>query len=313
MRVAGVITFALCVLLQLQDTASFTASWSPHGSYSRRRVELDDVMTVFEGKYCGGARGHVRKELRAKRDVEEEQESQDIVEKLFGMFFGQKEDAPANLKRMTIESFPDQYPAEKVLQADPVPGDSKDVAVIRPLLKQTELESRKLKLAFDAKRNGWKAAAFHKGVDFKGPGIVVAKTKGGAVVGGYNPKGWAGYGEYRPGISAFLFTWRDGDTSKRAVKLRKIGGAGLAVWDRPECGPLFGSEGFGVGLQQGSERLGRSKLGSYYERLPGGVNSIFSPGDSGGMAELVDLRVYVGVYEKGETIPFDDAIPLSIT
>ena len=41
-------------------------------------------MTVFEGKYCGGARGHVRKELRAKRDVEEEQESQDIVEKLFG-------------------------------------------------------------------------------------------------------------------------------------------------------------------------------------------------------------------------------------
>ena len=52
---------------------------------------------------------------------------------------------------------------------------------------------------------------------------------------------------------------------------------------------------------------------SYYERLPGGVNSIFSPGDSGGMAELVDLRVYVGVYEKGETIPFDDAIPLSIT
>ena len=45
-------------------------------------------------------------------------------------------------------------------------------------------ESRKLKLAFDAKRNGWKAAAFHKGVDFKGPGIVVAKTKGGAVAGG---------------------------------------------------------------------------------------------------------------------------------
>ena len=33
------------------------------------------------------------------------------------------------------------------------------------------------------------------------------------------------------------------------------------MWDRPECGPLFGSEGFGVGLQQGSERLGRSKLG----------------------------------------------------
>lgn len=55
------------------------------------------------------------------------------------MFFGQKEDAPANLKRMTVKSFPDQYPAEKVLQAEPVPGDSKDIAVIRPLLKQTDL------------------------------------------------------------------------------------------------------------------------------------------------------------------------------
>lgn len=42
---------------------------------------------------------------------------------------------------------------------------------------------------------------------------------------------------------------------------QKIGGAGLAVWDKPECGPLFGSDGFGVGMQKGSERLGRSKLG----------------------------------------------------
>lgn len=39
----------------------------------------------------------------------------------------------------------------------------------------------------------------------------------------YNPKGWVGYGEYRPGISAFLFTWPDGDTTKRAFKLRKVG------------------------------------------------------------------------------------------
>lgn len=45
-------------------------------------------------------------------------------------------------------------------------------------------EFRKLKLVYDAKRNGWNPAAFHKGVDFKGPGLVVAKTKGGAVVGG---------------------------------------------------------------------------------------------------------------------------------
>eukprot|EP00904_Undaria_pinnatifida_P007042 jgi/Undpi1/3468/HiC_scaffold_16.g06840.m1 len=231
---------------------------------------------------------------------------------------------------MTVNKFPDQYPAEKVLQAEPVAGDTKDAAIVRPLLRQTELEFRNIKLVYDSKRNGWKPSAFHKGVDFKGPGIVIAKTKGGAVVGGYNPKGWVGYGEYRPGLSAFLFTWRDGDTSKRAVKLRKVtdrrgggerggtgggqgGGGGMAVWDKPECGPLFGSDGFGVGMQKGSERLGRSKLGSYYERLPGGGNSIFSPYDDGGLAQIVELKAYVGVYAKGEIIPFDDAIPFSLS
>ena len=35
------------------------------------------------------------------------------------------------------------------------------------------------------------------------------------------------------------------------------------MWDKPECGPLFGSDGFGIGLQKGSERLGRSKLGRW--------------------------------------------------
>ncbi len=56
------------------------------------------------------------------------------------MFFGSKDDAPGgNLDRITVQKFPDQYPAEKVLQAEPVAGDSRDVAVIRPLLKQTEL------------------------------------------------------------------------------------------------------------------------------------------------------------------------------
>ena len=55
------------------------------------------------------------------------------------MFFGKKEEAPANLQRMTVKKFPDQYPAEKFLQAEPVAGDTKDAAIVRPLLRQTEL------------------------------------------------------------------------------------------------------------------------------------------------------------------------------
>lgn len=62
------------------------------------------------------------------------------------MVFGNKNDAPGgDLGRITVKKFPDQYPAEKVLQAEPVKGDSKDVAVIRPLLKQTELGEEELR------------------------------------------------------------------------------------------------------------------------------------------------------------------------
>ena len=39
--------------------------------------------------------------------------------------------------------------------------------------------------------------------------------------GGYNPKGWIGLGEDRDAIAAFLFTWPDGDTSRRPIKLQK--------------------------------------------------------------------------------------------
>jgi hypothetical protein len=51
------------------------------------------------------------------------------------------------------------------------------------------LETRALKCVYDSNKDGWTPAAFHKGVDKKGPGVILARTKSGAVVGGYNPKG----------------------------------------------------------------------------------------------------------------------------
>ncbi|KAG5177031.1 hypothetical protein JKP88DRAFT_88709 [Tribonema minus] len=248
------------------------------------------------------------------------EQQQDIVERFFGFVFGQKaldDEAPMGMKRMTIENFPDQYPATKDRWADPVAGDTKDMALFRPALAQTMLEKRKLKCVYDAARDGWRPAAFHRGVDKKGPGVVLARTAGGAVVGGYNPKGWVGESEYRPGLSAFLFTWPDGDTSKRPVKLRKVGGAGLACYDRASTGPFFGSEGLCVPLDAGSggggaERVARCKLGAYYERMPDGGNSMFAPGEKGA-AQLTELKAFVGVYAKDEEIPFDDVIYLSFT
>lgn len=173
---------------------------------------------------------------------------------------------------------PPADPAVTDVWAEPVEGDAEDVAVLRPLLAQTQLESAPLRMAYDADRDGWTAAAFHGRVDTFGAALVLAQTgkgtaeprplacrppvlplpcrtfrrhckpcscqagrhvavltgkrrqlpsyrlpaEGGALVGGYNARGWSGIGEDRDSPASFLFAWRDGDFSKRPVKLPKV-------------------------------------------------------------------------------------------
>ena len=165
-----------------------------------------------------------------------------------------------------------------------------------------------------------------------------------------NPKGWVNYGEYRGSLAAFLFTFPDGDTTKNPIKLQKVGGAGLAqiddgsgpkvqkIFPHAPCvharalvnTPLFscvdqhtlplifcgqfGASDLAVPLKGGSI-LARSKLGSYYERMPDGGNSIIfdvSTGSPLREAELISLRVYIGVYGPDEYIPFTDAEPFAL-
>lgn len=237
-----------------------------------------------------------------------EANQKDPIEKLFNFFFGQVEDKPLGLTRMSVETAPDQYPAELTVRAEPVEGDDSECArYVRPCLKQTSLERRPLGLVYDASRDGYAPGAFHGAVDRKGPGVILGVSTTGQRFGGYNPKGWVGYGEYRPGLSAFLFTWR-GD---EMIKLRKTGGAGMCVVDKPEEGPMFGAEGLCIPMRQGYERRARCKLGPYYERMANGGKTIFEGGDMA--VELADLYVYTGIYEEGEPVPFDDAIPFSLT
>ena len=175
-----------------------------------------------------------------------------------------------------------------------------------------QLEFLPLRAAYDASKHGWSAAAFHARVDKTGPCIVHCKTAGGAVCGGYAPKGFAGYGEYRGSIAAFLYTWPDGRTKGPVVKLQKVGGAGLATIDEPEAGPAFGADGLVIPMAAGRERIARSKLGPYYECMPDGGRSIFAAADDAGAARLTVCRVYVGVWPEGERIPYDGAIPFAI-
>ena len=244
-------------------------------------------------------------------DDDSKADDKDAAEKLFEFFFGAPQEGEvAGLARTA--GAPDTYPATKTEFADPVDSDDSEMALLRPLLKNTNLEYLPLRLAYDSKSDGWSAISWHNKVDKTGPCMVVARTKGGAFCGGYAPKGFAGYGEYRGSIAAFLFTWPDGDTSSPCIKLQKIGGAGLATIDEPETGPRFGSDGFCVFMNPGSERLATSKLGPYYEALPGGVRSIFAPSDDWKACELTELRTYVGVWPEGERIPYDGAIPFAI-
>lgn len=235
-----------------------------------------------------------------------------MVQKLFRFFFGEEEARPLGLGRTA--GAPDTYPACVDEFAEPVAGDKGDVQFLRPLLKNTNLETRPLQLVYDAAKDGWSPAAFHAGVDGTGPCILCARTKGGAVCGAYAPKGFAGIGEYRGSIAAFCYTWPLGEplTTDRVYKLRKSGGASLATIDLPEDGPRFGADGLSIPLTKGSERTARSKLGPYYEKLPSGSSTLFGQRDEGNKAQLDSLRVWAGVYAEGERIPFSGAIPFAI-
>lgn len=238
-------------------------------------------------------------------------DADDPVEKIFSFFFGKREEAPMGMSRFGPDRFPEQYPATKTEWAEPVVSDDKEMTMIRLFLKNTNLEKRPLRLTYDANRNGWSADAFHRAVDKKGGGVVLCTTNSGLKCGGYNPKGWVGYGEARGSIAAFLFQIGGQYAAPNApgIKLQKVGGKALAQVDNPESGPSFGADALVIPLAKSSPRVARSKLGSYYERLPDGTKSLFGKDSS---VQLKELKVYHGVYEEGEYIPFTDAEPFAL-
>jgi hypothetical protein len=90
---------------------------------------------------------------------------------------------------LSLNKKKEQYPATKDEWAEPIASDDADMKVLRPFLKNTNLEFRALKLTYDGNRDGWDPISFHKAVDKKGGAIVMCVTRMGVVCGGYNPKG----------------------------------------------------------------------------------------------------------------------------
>ncbi|KAJ1632917.1 hypothetical protein T492DRAFT_590682 [Pavlovales sp. CCMP2436] len=233
-----------------------------------------------------------------------------VIGDLFKFFFGEEEERPLG----RTSKAPDTYPATTTEFDDSLLIDSPKVAELRPLLKNALLEFRELQLVYEAERHGWSAKAFHQRVDAKGACVVVAKTSTGCICGGYAARGFAGIGECRGSIGAFLFTWPLGAplTIERVIKLPKVGGAGLATIDMSETGPIVGADVLRIGLQVPNERHAGSKLGPYYARREDGWPSIFGPKDEAKAAKLIELKVYAGVYAPGEPISYDGAVPCAI-
>lgn len=213
--------------LQLVFVSAFSPSRSTTGTRTTRLPSSDLLITSRTSPlHLFNFFGEEKEKESPKPEATEPEEDLDPVEKLFSFFFGKPEEEPFGLKRFGKERFPEQYPATiDDFDVEPLPSDNRDMAALRPLLKNTNLEARALQLTYDANRDGWNAAKFHQAVDRKGGGLVVCTTRLGMVAGGYNPKGWVGYGEARGSIAAFLFK-KNLDGSY--VKLRKVGGPGLA-------------------------------------------------------------------------------------
>ena len=220
-----------------------------------------------------------------------ESSSGDFITDVVGKIFGKdalNDPEPLGLKRMTKEDWPDQWPATTEAKAAAVEGDDETLAQVRRTLTQTQLEKLRLGVAYDANVHGWSARAFHTQLDGQGAGILVATTADGEVFGGYNPKGWLGYGEWLDAISAFLFVIKDGT----AVKLPKVGGSGMAIIDENGQGPQWGPDGLKISLEG---RAAKSRLGTYYETMPDGSASLFRNAKRGTAVELKSLRVYVAL------------------
>jgi hypothetical protein len=214
--------------------------------------------------------------------------------------------------------YPEQYPATYDISDIKVSSDDADAKIVRPLLKQTQLEFRRLRVAYNARSQGWNPRAFHRAVDGQGAAIILAKASrisndnSKEWFGGYNPKGWSSLGGARPSVAAFLWyttttaaTTTDtnkGGTSATLQKLRKVGGGGLAcAKDDGDTGIWLGADGLVIPLDDGNEpRRAQSKLGTYFERGPENLSSILGTG----AVELSELKVLVGVYEPGEEIPY---------
>lgn len=195
-------------------------------------------------------------------------------------------------------TYPEGKPATYELLTDVVPFEFGDAAFVRPLLKQTQLETRKLQVVYDANKDGYDALTFHSKVDGKGAAVVLAKV-GGQWCGGYNPRGWASLGQARSSVAAFLFYQSNPiiPGSWQKVRVSRTGSMACGN-DLYNDGIYFGADSLIIPLRKPNERKVTSRLGQYFEARKDGKYTLMP--QAGQDYNLQELKVLTGVYAPGE-------------
>ena len=200
--------------------------------------------------------------------------------------------------------YPEGKPATYELQKGKF-GSFGPESIVYPLLKQTQLQDRGLKVVYDARRDGWDARSFHRKVDGRGASVVLAKVRG-RWIGGYNPRGWASLGGSRPSMASFLFyqrtngilSWGGGAWQK--LRVSRTGGMACGK-DEYDAGIYFGSDSLVMPLNGKRPRSVTSRLGYFFECGPEDRSTLLPV--RGADAIMDELYVISGVYEDGEDIP----------
>ena len=175
------------------------------------------------------------------------------------------------------------------------------------LLASTFLGGKKLARVYQASADGWSALDFHRQVDGLGSIVVVGKTEGGELLGGFNPTGWESRDDYRATPRAFLFCSDDADRPGEAadddsgrswISCPVLGPGDIAIFDYARGGPQFGAADLVIGppltptaggiagpdiaaidpavekRTAGDCRSVQSQLGGSYARLPDGKTAL---------------------------------------
>ena len=138
----------------------------------------------------------------------------------------------------------------------PAPARLVDDKTLSDIVRGTFLETKPLTCAYKASRDGWSALDFHKAVDNRGCGVVVAKAAAGvgagaAVFGGFNPSGWRSTDDYYTSSTAFLWAKSSGG-SAAVSKFPILPGGNAAIFDYATSGPNFGASDLQIGPPLGA-------------------------------------------------------------